>query len=99
MDFSFSDFHMHSFLSDGIMLPHRTHPFCRRQRTPGGGGNGSCLRIHYGTDHPGSESGCGLAEKYWGITAIAGGGIDKYPCRRRCPPWRQEPVNSEPNWW
>lgn len=98
MDFSFSDFHMHSFLSDGIMLPIELIRFAAA----------SGRRVVAVTDHVSAstmeriirevKADAALAEKYWGITAIAGVELTNIPAGAVAP-WRQEPVNSEPNWW
>jgi histidinol phosphatase-like PHP family hydrolase len=79
MDFFFTDFHMHSFLSDGILLPVELIRFAVA----------SGRQVVAVTDHV-SEStlervireikaDVALAEKYWGVTAIAGVELTNIP--------------------
>jgi histidinol phosphatase-like PHP family hydrolase len=79
MDFSFSDFHMHSFLSDGIMLPVELIRFAVA----------SGRQVVAVTDHVSAstlervirevKADTVLAEKYWGVTAIAGVELTNVP--------------------
>lgn len=79
MNFPFSDFHMHSFLSDGIMLPIELIRFAVA----------SGRQVVAVTDHVSAstmeriirevKADAALAEKYWGITAIAGVELTNIP--------------------
>ena len=85
MDFFFTDFHMHSFLSDGILLPVELIRFAVA----------SGRQVVAVTDHV-SEStlervireikaDVALAEKYWGVTAIAGVELTNIPAGADAP--------------
>ncbi|NLY89509.1 MAG: histidinol phosphate phosphatase domain-containing protein [Firmicutes bacterium] len=79
MDFSFYDFHMHTFLSDGTMLPMELIRFAAV----------SGRRVMAVTDHVSAsnmeriirevKADTVLAGKYWGITVIAGVELTNIP--------------------